>query len=131
MSDSVPFEIDTLILPINTKLVSDGHHTFEELYRYRLLYNAAFFNMLYETYPEGIDGCYKVVKSRRHSDGELCFGDPTWFIVVWESPEGQVSNHYRTEHWDLFKIPEVGYAPKYDGHNAQEAADRLETWLAS
>lgn len=26
--------------------VSDGHHTFNELYRYRMLYNAAFFNLI-------------------------------------------------------------------------------------
>lgn len=26
--------------------VSDGYHTFNELYRYRMLYNAAFFNLL-------------------------------------------------------------------------------------
>lgn len=38
--------------------VSDGFHTFDELYHYRMLYNAAFFNGLggsYDTYSQGRD----------------------------------------------------------------------------
>lgn len=53
--------------------VSDGFHTFDELYHYRMLYNAAFFNSL--------EGKYEVHKSYRHADGELCFGGG-WFIVM-------------------------------------------------
>lgn len=37
--------------------VSDGFHTFDELYHYRMLYNAAFFNSL--------EGKYEVHKSYR------------------------------------------------------------------
>lgn len=40
--------------------VSDGFHTFDELYHYRMLYNAAFFNSL--------EGKYEVHKSYRHAD---------------------------------------------------------------
>lgn len=39
--------------------VSDGYHTFNELYRYRMLYNAAFFNLLAR------NGQVEVCKSRR------------------------------------------------------------------
>lgn len=46
--------------------ISDGFHSFDELYHYRMLYNAAFFNSL--------EGKYEVHKSYRHADGELCFG---------------------------------------------------------
>lgn len=49
--------------------ISDGFHTFDELYHYRMLYNAAFFNSL--------EGKYEVHKSYRHADGELCFGGET------------------------------------------------------
>lgn len=52
--------------------ISDGFHSFDELYHYRMLYNAAFFNSL--------EGKYEVHKSYRHSDGELCFGGG-WFIT--------------------------------------------------
>ena len=76
--------------------VSDGYHTFNELYYYRMLYNAAFFNLL----PKGW-----VHKSKRHHTGEECFGGG-WFIVMANLPTGQVSNHYELKDWDLFKVPE-------------------------
>lgn len=57
-------------------------------YRYRMLYNAAFFNLLAR------NGQVEVCKSRRHSDGKKCFGSDDWFIVMAILPTGQVSNHY-------------------------------------
>ena len=87
--------------------LSDGYHTFNELYAYRKVYNAAFFN--------SIVGKYKVTKSKRHSTGEECFNGG-WFIVTAELPTGQVSNHYELKDWDLFKCPEQEYADKWDGH---------------
>ena len=101
---------------------SDGYHTFRELYRYRMLYNAAFFNMLarHTDIP--------VVKSRRHGDGESCFGGG-WFIVMAQLPTGQISNHYEDRYWGLFYVPEAEKAPVWDGHTPNDAADRLESFL--
>lgn len=103
--------------------VSDGYHTFNELYRYRMLYNAAFFNLLAR------NGQVEVCKSRRHSDGEKCFGSDDWFIVMAILPTGQVSNHYESKYWDLFDVPERETAFEYDGHTPNEAADRIEKYL--
>lgn len=103
--------------------VSDGYHTFNELYRYRMLYNAAFFNLLARS------GQVEVCKSRRHSDGEKCFGSDDWFIVMAMLPTGQVSNHYESKYWDLFDVPERETSFEYDGHTPNEAADRLEQYL--
>lgn len=103
--------------------VSDGYHTFNELYRYRMLYNAAFFNLLAR------NGQVEVCKSRRHSDGEKCFGSDDWFIVMAILPTGQVSNHYESKYWDLFDVPERETAFEYDGHTPNEAADRLKKYL--
>lgn len=97
---------------------SDGYHTFKELYDYRLAYNAHLFNMW------SMHGTHFVVKSRYHSDGEPCFGGG-WFIVVAETPLGQISNHYKEEHWDKFYVPEVPLPPIYDGHTPQQALERL------
>ena len=102
---------------------SDGYHTFKELYQYRMLYNAAFFNELNRN-GRGIPVC----KSHRHSDGELCFGGG-WFIVIAELPTGQVSNHYEDKYWDLFDIPEFETPWEWDGHSPNEAATRLENYL--
>lgn len=103
--------------------ISDGYHTFDELYRYRMLYNAAFFNALAK------DGSIKMCKSRKHSDGEKCFGSDDWFVVMAILPTGQISNHYESKYWDLFNIPESGMAFDYDGHTPNEAADRIERYL--
>lgn len=95
----------------------DEYHTMDELYEYRMLYNAhAAQGWLAATFP--------VVKSWWHSDGELCFGGG-WFIVVAELPTGQVANHYKAEHWDLFDVPAVDLPPRYDGHTPDVAAERL------
>jgi len=103
---------------------SDGYHTFDELYRYRMLYNAAFFNMLAK------EGKIKVCKSKVHSDGTPCFGGG-WFIVVAELPGiGQISNHYEEHYWCMFNIPEA-IPPEYDGHTPKQAVTRLQSWLAA
>lgn len=98
---------------------TDGYHSFNELYEYRMLYNAALFNEWASL------GKYHVHKSIRHSDGQECFGGG-WFIVVAILPTGQITNHYKLEYWDLFKIPEAEKAIfQYDGHTPQDAAERL------
>jgi len=102
---------------------SDGYHTFDELYEYRMLYNAHA--------AEGWAQQGKAVKSWRHSDGEECFGGG-WFVVVVDLyPHGQVSNHYPAADWDLFHVPEVDCAPEWDGHTPQEAAQRLRASLSA
>ena len=110
---------------------SDGYHTFNELYYYRLLYNAAFFNDMafYDNWAGRswhVD--FDVHKSKKHSDGEDCFGGG-WFIVMAELPTGQVSNHYEMKYWDYFKIPEKEKANVWDGHTPQEAAERLKKFI--
>lgn len=102
--------------------VSDGYHTFNELYEYRLLYNAAFFNELAK------QNLYDVHKSKKHSDGEDCFGGG-WFIVMAELPTGQISNHYELKDWDLFQVPEKEKANIWDGHTPQDVAKRMRYYL--
>lgn len=98
--------------------VSDGYHTFNELYRYRLLYNAAFFNELAKL------GKVEVCKSHKHYDGEECFGGG-WFIVMAELPTGQVSNHYENKDWDLFNVPELETSFEWDGHTPTKQQTEL------
>jgi hypothetical protein len=106
--------------------VSDGYHTFNELYEYRKLYNAALFN----EWARFDIPHFGVHKSTRHSDGEECFGGG-WFIVVADLPTGQISNHYKMEDFHLFKIPECEKATEWDGHTPQQAAERLRRFLES
>lgn len=103
--------------------ISDGYHTFNELYEYRLLYNASMFNEFAK------QGLYDVHKSKRHSDGTIPFGDGNWFIVQAELPTGQISNHYEMKDWELFDVPEKEKANHYDGHTPQDVAKRLRNFL--
>ena len=123
LKDSISFYYPEIKPEIPKGEISDGYHTFNELYRYRMLYNAAFFNALAK------DGSIKMCKSRKHSDGEKCFGSDDWFIVMAILPTGQISNHYESKYWDLFNIPESEIAFEYDGHTPNDAADRIERYL--
>ncbi len=44
-------------------------------------------------------------------------------------PTGQISWNYRIEDWDRFQIPEHERADVWDGHTAEQAADRLDAYL--
>ena len=112
--------INKLIKSCETDKISDGYHTFGELYKFRKLYNAALFNEWATT------GLYDVHKSKLHNDGEVPFGGG-WFIVVAVLPGGQISNHYEMSDWDLFKVPEYDRAKyPYDGHTGDDVLKRLE-----
>ena len=112
--------VDIAYLKAKLADLSDEYHTMDELYDYRMLYNALAVNAM------PASAC----KSWRHSDGELCFGGG-WFVVYLTLPTGQVSNHYKADHWDLFQVPEVETAPEYDGHTPQDAADRMRQHLTA
>ena len=117
--------VEEEIKPEDMGEVSDGYHTFNELYEYRMLYNAALFNEFAK------QGLYDVHKSRKHSDGEYPFGNSNWFIVMAELPTGQISNHYEMKDWDKFQIPEKPLANKWDGHSPRDVADRLASFTTS
>jgi hypothetical protein len=130
----------------NKGQVSDGYHTFDELYEFRKMYNAALFNEwakqntqplqiplqkqsdvpMYVIQPN-YKAKYNVHKSWKHYDGELCFGGG-WFIVSAMLPSGLISNHYEAKYWDLFKIPEVEKALfEFDGHTGKDVLERLKS----
>jgi len=123
---TVNFQLDSLIdktvqMTEESKVdenTSDGYHTFKELYEFRKIYNACLFNEWVK------QGKYSVHKSKKHSDGELCFGGG-WFIVVATLPNGDISNHYEMKDWDLFECEEREIAKEWDGHTSQDVVTRL------
>lgn len=118
---------------IDSNYISDGYHTFNELYEFRKIYNAKLFNEWanQKGFDDGINyhhdiPKYDVHKSLKHHDGELCFGGG-WFIVVAVLPTGQISNHYKVEDWDLFNIPDEEKAKyEFDGHTGSDVLERLK-----
>lgn len=121
MIDDLQKQIDSL--PYSEReALSDGYHTFKELYDFRLIYNASLINEWH------YQGFYNTHKSKRHSDGEECFGG-NYFIVMATLPTGQISNHYPLKDWGLFKCIEKVKADPWDGHTSQDVVDRLRKFL--
>ena len=133
---------------INPNDIRDTYHSFGELYEFRKMYNAVLFNewakaepshfvvkngsggtttLVYNSYfDKPIPTKYNVHKSWKHNDGGLCFGGG-WFIVSAMLPTGLISNHYKAEDWDLFKIPETEKALfEFDGHTGKDVLERLK-----
>ena len=95
--------------------VSDGYHTFNELYEHRALLFAALFNT----------GDHPCAKSQYDSLGRKM---KDWFLVYVELPTGQISYHLEMKHWDLFVGNEVESIKDYDGHNSSDVVDRLKKY---
>ena len=107
-----------------TGSTSDGFHTFDALYEFRVLLHPC---AVRAWLAEG----FAVVRSWNHHDGEPCFGGG-WFVVVAQLPTGQVSNHYRAGDWALFAtVPEARSAPGWDGHTSADVAHRLRVHLTA
>ena len=93
--------------------LSDGYHTFNELYHHR----AILFSVICNAMPD------KAWKSKLHETGDMYEG---MFIVGIETTEGQATYHYDIDpYWDMFKVKELEKAPKFDGHTPQNAIDRI------
>lgn len=88
--------------------ISDGYHTFNELYFHRMI----LFSIVLSSFPE------RAWRSKLHDDGTMY---DNYFIVGVDTPEGQYSYHYHMEFWDHFKdTKEVLKAPKWDGHQPKD-----------
>lgn len=101
-------EINAMIDNIEDKgQVSDGSHTFNELYYHRMV----LFSVICNSHK---DVCYK---SKLHDDGTMY---PGYFIVGVKTPEGDYSYHYELKYWDMFEVTELERAPKWDGHKPED-----------
>ncbi len=94
----------------------------EELFQFRLVYNAAFFNLLYKN---GIE----VHKSKNHPPQSPIPMEEGWFIVKAELPTGQISNHYSLKDWELFHVPEREYTSEWDEHTPNDVLHRLREYI--
>lgn len=93
---------------ISRKKISDGYHSFEDLYYHRMI----LFSLLLNSNKE------ISWKAKKHHDGTMF--DEDSFICGIETPEGQYTYHYKLEYWDYFKVKELEFAPEYDGHKPED-----------
>ena len=93
--------------------LSDGYHTFNDLYFQRC--------MLFEQIVH--DHKDRAWKTKFHEDGEPCFGGG-WFLVTIDTPNGAYGYHYEDKYWDLFDCEELPRAKHWDGYTEKDV-DRL------
>ncbi|HES9049746.1 TPA: hypothetical protein VPG36_001013 [Streptococcus pyogenes] len=93
--------------------VSDGSHTFNELYYHRMV----LFLAILKIYKSS------AWKSKKHYDGTM-YDD--YFIVGINTPKGQFTYHYHIDYWNMFDdIQEIPNAPKWDGHSSDDVTRLL------
>lgn len=124
--------INTLIKLYNTRSeldtnhISDGYHTFGELYEHRIVIYIALCRILansdysgnhhFETNP--------VWRSRLHSDGSSFDG---WFVLGIGYEKGyQITYHLPESKWEACGFAEtLNHAPEWDKHTSNDVLTRL------
>lgn len=95
--------------------ISDGYHTFDELYHHRTL----LFNVICNQFSN------LAWKSLQHHNPEENPMYDDMFIVGINTPEGQATYHCNMEYWDMFNVKELDNAPEWDGHTPEDAIKRI------
>lgn len=129
----------TVIVEGDMRSPSDGYHTFDELYDHRItLYIAlcrACFSMdlvasaAKEAGAKNISSPpFNIWRSKYHSDGEICFGTGTQYVLGIGKEKGtQITYHIPVERWSETDFAEtLEKAPEYDGHTSADVITRLK-----
>lgn len=93
---------------VDVDKLSDGYHTFADLYEQRLILSAT----LAKNNPHAW-------KSKRHEDGSVPFGGG-WFIMGFDTDEGCYTYHYKLKDWNLFHCKELDKGKPWDGHTSKD-----------
>ena len=124
---------------IPTNMISDGYHTFGELYEHRITNFIALCRMIDATYPnvmlvsqiepdtiKRVDIGNPIWRSLKHSDGELAFGG-TWFVLGINKEAGkQITYHLPIDKWDDCSFAnDLEIAPEWDSHMSSDVLERL------
>jgi hypothetical protein len=129
MSDSINFPVESTqddlriglsrildtysVGPIDSGKVSDGHHTFDELYQHRAVLFAVVTAL----------SAQRTWRSKAHEDGSMFDG---MFIVGMNTAGGPISYHIEAAYWEMFDHCEtMDAAPHYDGYSPADVVDRL------
>ena len=117
MTDTELKRIDAICKTAQVETIenlSDGYHTFKELYHQR----AVLFATIVKQNRD------KAWKSWKHSDGQYCFGGG-WFIVGVDTPEGSYTYHYEKEYWNMFDCEALECGKQWDGHTEKDVTRLL------
>lgn len=105
---------------LDTNKISDGYHTFGELYNHRITLFLTLCRIIQRTSAHVF-----VWKSKLHSDGSAMDG---WFIVGIGITKGeQITYHLPMARWnEAILFTEHDKAPEWDGHTSNDVLERLK-----
>lgn len=108
-----------LLIPCDTGGISDGYHTFDELYEHRCL--------LFMMLMQNIDSdCWR---SKLHDDGQMYEG---WFVAGIKLETGMITYHLPDSMWPLLDggfVTTLDHAPAWDGHTPKDVIFRMKGQL--
>lgn len=105
---------------LKTDEITDGYHTFGELYDHRRALTAALALVM----PSW--------RSKAHHPNDDPMFEGGYFIVGIDLPTGTITYHYKLSHWDDFaSVDELAHAPKWDGAAPGDTVTRLLDWAAT
>ncbi len=121
--------LNILIKDSDTNKISDGYHTFGELYEHRIQLHIA---LCYQIHLRHINGSSKVVdfdqevwRSKNHSDGSSFEG---WFVLgIGRKAGNQITYHLPDSMWDNTHFAStLDMAPEFDGHTSNDVLIRIK-----
>lgn len=104
--------------------ISDGYHTFDELYEHRITLFIALCKILWNDPQYQTGQKSQVWRSLKHSDGSSFNG---WFIMGIGQERGeQITYHLPVSKWDETEFaPTLEFEPNFDGHTSEDVLNRL------
>lgn len=101
-------------MPTTIGQISDGYHTFDELYEHRI-----------ELWIKLCHGSYGAWRTQTHSDGSCWEG---WFVLGLGREQGkQITYHLPMSRWgDCAWADTLEIAPEFDGHTSADVLERLK-----
>ncbi|RYC69610.1 WDGH domain-containing protein [Spirosoma sordidisoli] len=119
-------QINEQIKLVDSNQVSDGYHTFGELYEHRICLWIALCEIA-QTVKDRDEYCYEhiVWRSKAHSDSSEWDG---WFLLgLMTEPGKQMTYHLPMSKWDECSFARtLEKAPEYDGHTSSDVLARIK-----
>lgn len=120
-------ERESKVNPFIKSNISDGYHTFEELYKHRHELFITLCEVLEDKFPR-----FEIICTKKNKEGKEWDG---WFILAInyykDGKEEQISYHLPNSYWDrcvdYFQVEESN--SKYDGHTSEDVINRLKSLI--
>lgn len=111
----------------DTNQISDGYHTFGELYEHRIELFIALCRTTAKVERTVTYAFPTVWRSNTHSDGTSWDG---WFLMgMGTEPGKQITYHLPLSYWDNCNFADtLDKAPTFDGHTSQDVLQRLKNF---